>query len=141
MPELLGPVLREGKLETGSVSTAKRPRPGRSADTSKGSCTRSPSLRASACPMASAPDSSSLEEWEPRSVLSSGVAATGRRVRTPGQGPKAVVERWAPPRWQPFLLGAPRPRGWGAASRSVGAAWTQSPWVHAFRARRCLRGA
>ena len=28
--------------------------------------------------------------------LSSGVAATGRRLRTLGQGPKAVVERWAP---------------------------------------------
>ena len=27
-------------------------------------------------------------------VLGSGVAATGRRLRTPGLGPKAVVERW-----------------------------------------------
>ena len=38
-PELPGPVLREGKLETGSVPTAKRPRPGISADTSKCSST------------------------------------------------------------------------------------------------------
>ena len=38
-PELPGPVLREGKLETGSVPTAKRPRPGSSADTSKCSST------------------------------------------------------------------------------------------------------
>ena len=28
--------------------------------------------------------------------LSSEVAPTGHRLRTPGQGPKAVVERWAP---------------------------------------------
>ena len=34
-PELPGPVLREGKLETGSVPIAKRHRPGSSADTSK----------------------------------------------------------------------------------------------------------
>ena len=38
-PQLPGPVLREGKLETGSVPTAKRPRPGSSADTSKCSST------------------------------------------------------------------------------------------------------
>ena len=38
-PELPGPVLREGKLETGSVPTAKCPRPGSSADTSKCSST------------------------------------------------------------------------------------------------------
>ena len=29
-------------------------------------------------------------------VLGSGVAATGRRLRTPGRGPKAVGERWVP---------------------------------------------
>ena len=43
-----------------------------------------------------APDSSIPEEWEPRSVLSSGVSATSRRVRTLARGPMAVVERWAP---------------------------------------------
>ena len=41
-----------------------------------------------------APDSSSPEECEPHSVLSSGVSATSRRVRTLGRGPKAVVECW-----------------------------------------------
>ena len=29
-------------------------------------------------------------------VLGSGVAATGRRLKTPGRGPKAVVKRWVP---------------------------------------------
>ena len=38
-PELPEPVLGEGKFETGSVPTAKRPRPGSSADTSKCSST------------------------------------------------------------------------------------------------------
>ena len=95
-PELPGPVLREGKLETGSVPTAKRPRPGSSADTSKCSSTRSPSSHAPACPAASGPDSSSLEEHEPLLVLGSGVAATGRRLRALGWGPKAVVE-WSAP--------------------------------------------
>lgn len=45
---------------------------------------------------ASGPDSSSLEEHEPLSVLCSGVAATGCRVRTPGCGPKVVVDLWSP---------------------------------------------
>ena len=43
-----------------------------------------------------APDSSNPEECEPHSVLSSGVSATSRRVRTLGWGPKAVMEWWAP---------------------------------------------
>ena len=43
-----------------------------------------------------APDYSSPEELEPPSVLSSGVSATSHRVRTLGQGPKAVVEWWVP---------------------------------------------
>ena len=43
-----------------------------------------------------APDSSSSEEREPHSVLSSGVSATSHRVRTLGRGPKAVVECWGP---------------------------------------------
>ena len=95
-PELPGPVLREGKLETGLVPTAKRPRPGSSTDTSKCSCTHSPSLQALACPAASGPDSSCLEEREPLSVHGSWVTATGHSVRTPGWGPKVVVEWWAP---------------------------------------------
>ncbi|CAI9168123.1 unnamed protein product [Rangifer tarandus platyrhynchus] len=58
-----------------------------------------------------APDSSSLEEREPRSVFGSGVAATGYRVRTPGRCPKVVVEQWAPralaalPAWRPSTAG------------------------------------
>ena len=43
-----------------------------------------------------APDSFSPEEREPRSVLSSRVSATSRRVRTLGRDPKAVVERLVP---------------------------------------------
>ena len=52
-------------------------------------------------------DSSSLEEHEPFLVLGSGVADTSRRLRTPGRGPKAVVERWAPRALTP--LSARRP--------------------------------
>ena len=96
MPELPGPVLREGKLQTGSVPTAKRPRPGSSADTSKCSSTSIPSPHAPACPAASGLESSSLEEHEPLLVLGSGVAATCCRLRMPGRGPKAFVERWVP---------------------------------------------
>ena len=46
--------------------------------------------------MASGPKSSSPEEREPHSVLSSGVSATSRTVRTLGRGPKAVMEQWTP---------------------------------------------
>ena len=41
-------------------------------------------------------DSSSPEEREPHSVLSSGLSATSHRVRTLGRGPKEVLKRWAP---------------------------------------------
>ena len=90
--ELPGPLLREGKVEPGSVPNSRCPGPGSSTDKSKCNSIPSPSLHAPACPMASAPDSSSPEERELRSVLSSGVSATSPRVRTLGQGPKAVVE-------------------------------------------------
>ena len=43
-----------------------------------------------------AADSSNPEECEPHLVLSSGVSAISRRVRTLGRGPKAVVEWWEP---------------------------------------------
>ena len=95
-PELPGPLLREGKVEPGSVPNARLPGPGSSADKSKCSSIPSPSPHAPACPMASGPDSSSPEECKPRLFLSSGVSATSRRVRTLGRGPKRVVERWAP---------------------------------------------
>ena len=42
------------------------------------------------------PDYSSPEEREPHLVLSSGVSATSRRLRTLGRDPKAVMEQWAP---------------------------------------------
>ena len=95
-PELPGPLLREGKLEPGSVPSARCPGPGSSADKSKCSTIPSPSPHAPTCPMASGPDSSSPEEREPHSVLSSRVFATSHRVRTLGRGPKAVVKRWVP---------------------------------------------
>ena len=139
MPELPGPVLREGKLQTGSVPTAKRPRPGSSADTSKCSSTSIPSPHAPACPAASGLESSSLEEHEPLLVLGSGVAATGGRLRTPGRGPKAVVERWAPHALTP--LPARCPSTAGAASVSVGATWTRSQPARVFVIGRCSRGA
>ena len=43
-----------------------------------------------------APYSSSPEEHEPHSVLSSGLSATSHRVRTLDRGPKEVLKRWAP---------------------------------------------
>ena len=95
-PELPGPLLQEGKVEPGSVPNARHPGPGSSADKSKCSSIPSPSPGASACPMARGPDSSSPEEREPHSVLSSGLSATSHRVRTLGHGPKAVLKRWAP---------------------------------------------
>ena len=94
-PELPGHLLREGQMEPGSFPNARCPRPGSSADKSKCSSIPSPSPHVPACPMASAPYSSSPKECEPRSVLSSGVSATSHRVRTLGWGPKVVVERWA----------------------------------------------
>ena len=96
-PELPGPLLREGKVETGWVPTARHPGPGSRADKSKCSSTCSLSPRAFRLPIGpAAPDSSSPEERESRYILGSGVTATCLRVRTPGWGPKALVERWAP---------------------------------------------
>ena len=53
--ELPGPLLREGKVEPGSVPNVRRPGPGSSADMSKCSSIPSPLPRAPACPMASGP--------------------------------------------------------------------------------------
>ena len=138
-PELPGLFLREGKLQTGSIPTAKCSRPGSSADTSKCSSTSSPSPHAPACPAASGPDASSLKEHEPLLVLGSGIAATGCRLRTPGWGPKAVVERWAPRALTP--LPAQHPSTARVASVSVGATWTRSPRARVFVTGRCSRGA
>ena len=49
---------------------------------------------AAQCPVA--PYSSSPEEREPHSVLSSGLSTTSNRVRTLGRGPKAILKWWAP---------------------------------------------
>ena len=91
-----------------------------------------------------APNSSSLEERESLSVLSSGVSAPSRKVRTLGQGPKAVVECWGPlvlaalpaqrlssllseglphnhGRWPLGLQRLPGPRHCGCGSRMGGA--------------------
>lgn len=92
-PERRGRVLRERKLETESVPAAGRPGPGSGADTGKCSCTAAPHRAPPACPT---PDPSSPGERGPPSVRGSRVAATGRRVRTPGRGPKAAAERGAP---------------------------------------------
>ena len=54
-PELPGPLLREGKVEPGSVPNARCPGPGSSADKCKCSSIPSPSPHAPACPMATAP--------------------------------------------------------------------------------------
>ena len=149
-PEFPGPLLREGKLEPGSVPNARRPTPGSSADKSKcSSIIPSPSPRTPTCPMASTPDSSSPEEREPCSVLSSRMSAISRRLSTLGRDPKAVIERWAPRalaalparrlssllseglphddgRWPLGLQTLPAPRhcgrvypGWGVPPRSV----------------------
>ena len=71
--------------------------------------------------------------------LSSGVAATGRRVRTPGRGPKAVVEPWAPRALTPLPVRCPSTAG--AASVSVGATWSQSQRARVFLTGRCSGGA
>ena len=112
-----------------------------------------------------APDSSSPEEHEPRSVLSSRVSATSHRVRTLGRGPKEVVKQWVPcelaalpaqrlsrllseglphdhGRWPLGLQMLPGPRhcgradlGWGVLPRS---AKLGLPGVHRERwVRRC----
>ena len=95
-PELPGPLLRERKVEPVSVPNVRCSGPGSSTDNSKCSSIPSPAPCTPSCPKASGPDSSNPEEREPHSVLSSGVSATSRRVRTLGRDPKAVMERRAP---------------------------------------------
>ena len=95
-PELPGPLLREGKVEPGSVPNARRPGPGSRADKSKCYSILSPSGMPPPGQWPVAPNSSSPEEREPLSVLSSGVSATSPRVRTLGRDPNAIMEWWAP---------------------------------------------
>ena len=135
-PELPGPLLSEGKVETGSVPNARCPRPGSSADMSKCSSTHSPPP----AQLPDAPDSSGLEEHEPRSVLESGVTATGRSHWSEGEdggpGPKdsrgvvgvpcAQSCHCLVPLESPLSGAAPRLRG--VPSGSAGAAWAPSLW-------------
>ena len=94
--ELPGPLLRERKVEPGSVPNARCPGPGSRADKSKCNSIPSPSCMSPPAQWPAANDSSSPEECKPHSVLSSRVSATSLRVRTLGRGPKAIVEWWAP---------------------------------------------
>ena len=133
-PEFPGPLLREGKVETGSVPSARLSGPGSSADTSKCSSIRSPSPRAPACPMASGP-----RLLQPRGAQ----ASLGPRFRDrrhwpqgedTGPGPQggrgevsAPCARSPPypaPLQSPLGGAAPRPRG--TASGSAEAAWAPS---------------
>ena len=61
------------------------------------------------------PYSSSPEEPEPHSVLSSGVSATSHRVRTRGRGPRAFLKRWAPR----ALAAHPAQRLWSLLSEGL----------------------
>ena len=80
-PELPGPLLREGKVEAGSVPTSRRPGPGSSADMSKCSSTCSPSLRAPACQTGQLP-----RLLQPRGARASlGPWLRGRRHRLQGE--------------------------------------------------------
>ena len=94
--ELPGPLLREGKVEPGSVPNARRPGPGSSTDKSKYSSIPSPSPHTPACPMASDP-----RLLQPRGARASlGPQLRGvchqPQVEDTGPGPKAVMEQWAP---------------------------------------------
>ena len=91
-----GPVLSEGKLETESVPMAGRPDQG-AAQTRVSAALPEPLTARPRLPNGQRPGLPHPEEREPPSVLGSRVTATSRRVRTPARGPKAAVERGAPP--------------------------------------------
>ena len=133
-PEFPGPLLREGKVEPGSVPNARRTGPGKSADKSKCSSIPSPSPHAAACPMASG--SLLLQPRGARASLSPQLRAvchqpqgedTGPR---PQGGPETVGTPCAcsppcpAPVESPLRGAAPRPRE--AASGSADAAWAPS---------------
>ena len=133
-PEFPGPLLREGKVEPGSVPNARRTGPGKSADKSKCSSIPSPSPHAAACPMASG--SLLLQPRGARASLSPQLWAvchqpqgedTGPR---PQGGPEAVGPPCAcsqpcpAPLESPLRGAAPRPRE--VASGSADAAWAPS---------------
>ena len=142
-PELPGPLLREGKVEPGSVPNARLCRPGSSTDKSKCSSVPSPSPHAPACPMVRGP-----LLLQPRGALASlgpqlrGVCHQPQGEDT-GPGPQGVLEAvgalcaCSPPCPAPLespLRGA-APRPMEEASGSADAAWAPS-----LRARRSGSG-
>ena len=149
-PELPGPLLREGKVEPGSVPMPDAPDQGAAQTRVSAALSPAPHRAPPPAQWPAAPDSSSPEEREPRSVLGS----RGRRHRPQGEdaglGPQggrgavgALCSR-SPPcpvPLQPPLCGAtPRPRG--AASGSADAAWAPlSLWARRSGTGRCRRGA
>ena len=135
--ELPGPLLREGKMEPGSVPNARLRRPGSSTDKCKCSSIPSLSPHAPACPMVSGP-----LLLQPRGALASlrpqlrGVCHQPQGEDT-GPGPQGSHEAvgapcaCSPPCPAPLespLRGAePRPRE--VASGSADAAWALSLWA------------
>ena len=133
-PELPGPLLRGGKVDSGSVPTARCPGPGSSTEKSKCSSIPSPSPCTPACPKASGP-----RLLQPRGVRASlgphlqGVCHQPQGEDT-GQGPQgsrgvvgapcACSPACPAPLESPLGGAAPRPRE--AASGSAEAAWAPS---------------
>ena len=130
-PELPGPLLREGKVEPGSVPNARCPGPGSSTDKSKCSSIPSTSPRTPTCPKASGP-----RLLQPRGVRASlgpqlrgvcnqpqgedtGLGPQGGRVVV--GAPCACRPHCPAPLESPLGGAAPRPRE--AASGSADAAW------------------
>ena len=68
-----------------------------------------------------------------------GFAATGRRLRTPGQGPKAVVKRWAPRALTP--LPARRPSTTRGGLCFCGRHLDPVAMARVFLTGKCSRGA
>ena len=133
-PELPGPLLRERKVEPGSVPNARCSGPGSSTDKSKCSSIPSPSLCTPACPKASG-----CRLLQPRGVRASlgpqlwGVCHQPQGEDTgPGpQGSRGVVGALcacSPPCPAPLEspLGGAAPRPWEAASGSAASAWAPS---------------
>ena len=136
---LPGPLLREGKVEPGSVPSARRPEPGSNADKSKCSSIPRPSPHAPTCPMASSP-----RLLQPKGARASLVTQLWGvchqpQVEDTGPGPQGGHGAVGAPCFcsppclapleSPLRRAAPRPRE--AASGSADAAWAPSLWAHA----------
>ena len=139
-PELPGPLLREGKVETGLVPTARRPGPGSSADTSKGSSTGSPSPRAPllppACPVGQRPPTPPSQ----RRASLAWSSAPGSLPPASGSGHQAGAPRcsWRdghPVHSQPSLPGtSPVSSGRGCPTTTGGSHWVCSDGAQASSA-------